>query len=74
MSAPVEQIERELEETRAQAARTAQALRHKLTPRQLTREVLNSQAARHMERVLTRWLPWVAAGLTLLAIIRTSRR
>lgn len=74
MSASVEEIERELEETRAHAARTAEAIRHKLTPQQLASDFLHSRTATNLERLLSRVLPALAAGLTLWAVLRARKR
>jgi len=74
VSASVAEIERELEATRAHAARTAEAIRYKLSPKQLTADFLGSQTARDLEQFLARALPVVAVGLTLWALARARRR
>ena len=74
MTASVEEIERELEKTRAHAARTAEAIRYKLTPQQLASDFLHSRTAQNLERMLSRALPVVALGLTAWALLRARRR
>lgn len=74
MSASVEELELEIAATRAEAVRTAEALRHKLSPQALAQEVLHSGVALKAERVIAGLAPWFAAGLTAAALWRWHQR
>lgn len=74
MSASVEDLEQEIAATRAEAVRTAEALRQKLSPEALAQEVLHSGAALKAEKLLAAVLPWFAAGLGVAAAWRWRTR
>jgi hypothetical protein len=74
VSASVEELEREIAQTRADAVRTVEALRYKLSPKALTQEVLHSGAALKAERFLAGVLPWIAVALTAAAALRWRAR
>lgn len=77
MSQSVEQIERELEETRRHAVATAEALKERLSPRSLARQALKSPLAvelDHLARMLAPVAILAVVGIIALRALRARGR
>jgi len=62
----VEEIESEVEQARFEVMETAAALKDRLTPSQLRYDLMHSEAARNVTRIL----PWAILGIAAIAAVR----
>lgn len=73
MTQTAAEIEREIEETRAHVAATAEALKQKLTPQHMVRSVLKSPPARKARNAARSALPLLAVAAVATLLYRLQR-